>query len=233
MALFDLYQLADPYNLRRSDAEFLSNHSHPPPMSPTTQTQPRQTRSKVHLSLPLPVLPPPKTSRQRRDPATVVGLTPISRCKSIRQKQDGDTDRVDKYDREDYEECVWEDLSCRVFVDNEVFMKYVLHLPTDWRTKWAPVIDAVNTNANFEGHHEACRGLCDEKGTVEKDFYQPLVKTANAVLEVISRSKSLHWANPLHVLEVNSYGNAICDGGDMPKLVVDGKSSAKSFRAWL
>jgi len=274
MALFDLYQLAVLYNLRRFDAENISNRSHPPPMSPSTPPR-RVTRSMTHLS---PVFPPPKTPRQKRDPATIVGLTPIARGTCIRRKQEGNTDRVDGYDCGDYEEYVREDLSCRVFVDYEVFMKYVLHVPTGWKTEWATAINAVNANANFKNHYEAYCGLCKANGTVEKDLYQPLVETANAVLGVVSRHRfgntgtgksqyyhvndpnringgvmnkkglcpdlvllhnnrprpkegeSLHWANPLHILEVKSNNNAICDGRNMPKLVVDGKSSVGSFR---
>ena len=36
-------------------------------------------------------------------------------------------------------------------------------------------------------------------------------------------NKLLHWANPLQVLEVKPYDNALCDGKNMPRLVVGGK----------
>jgi len=276
MALFDLYQLAVLYNLRRFDAENISNRSHPPPMPPSTPPR-RVTRSMANLPLHTPALPPPKTPQQGRDPVTIAGLTPNARGAAVRRKQEGDTDRVDRYDCGDYEEYIREDLSCRVFVDYEVFMKYVLHVPADWETEWGPTIAAVNANANFKKHYKAYCRLSKANGGVEKDLYQPLVETANAVLSVASRSRigdtgpgksqyyhvndpnhinggvmskkglcpdlvllhnnrpcpeekeSLHWANPLHVLEVKSNGNAICDGTNMPKLVVDGKSSVGSF----
>ena len=276
MALFDLHQAALLYNLRRFDEEFLRNNSHPPPMFPTTP--PQSTKS-----LPLPTLPPPETPGRRRDPATIVGLTPTARGSSIRRRQDGDTDQAHKYDCADYKEYIREDLSCRVFVDYGVFMKYVLHVPNDWETKWKPAIDAVKADTNFGKHHKKYCGLCDENRTLEKNFYPPLVETANAVLDVVSRSNfnnipsekrqyyhinhpncvsggvidkkglspdlvllhedlprpgtnkngSLHWANPLHVLEVKPHGNAICNGRDMPRLVVDGKRARCSLRVWL
>ena len=37
--------------------------------------------------------------------------------------------------------------------------------------------------------------------------------------------ENLHWANPLHILEVKPYDNAICDGLDVPRLVVGGKAA--------
>lgn len=194
------------------------------------------------------------------------------------QKQDGNTDRGDKHDREDYDGYIREDLSCRVFVDYEVFLQYVLHVPEDWETKWGPALDAVKADANFKKHHEEYCGLCNRSGVVkERMFYLPLVEMANAVLDVVSRSnfddispdkrqyyhvnepnhvkggvmnkrglspdlvvldegrsrpeekESLHWANPLHVLEVKPHGNAICDGKSMPRLIVKGKHSVVRF----
>ncbi|KAF9642500.1 hypothetical protein BDM02DRAFT_3273448 [Thelephora ganbajun] len=277
MALVDFYQLAVIYNLRRRDADFPSNCSHP--LSMSTDAPP--TKPRVYSSLPPPTLPAPKTPQRRRGPATVVGLTPLSRGSSVRQRQEGDTDRVDRYDRGDYEEYVREDLNCRVFVDYEVFMKDVLHVPDDWRTEWGRAIEAVKADAKFNEHHERYCDLCEEAGTLEKHFYPPLMETANAVLDVVSRSyfkkippgkrqyyhvndpnhlkggvmnknslspdlvllhknrpdprtsrsRSLHWANPLHVLEVKPYDNALCDGKNMPRLVVDGVDPIQNHAA--
>ena len=275
MALFDLYQLAVIYNLRRSDAEFLPNHFHHSPMSSSTPSHSSPTKPRGWSSLPLPTLPLLPKTPKKGDPTTGPVLTPNSHGTAVRQKQDGNSDRIDKYDREDYEEYVREDLGSRVFVDYEVFMKYVLHVPEDWETKWKPALDAVKADANFQKFHKDYCGLCDGKKTPEKDFYPPLVQTANAVLDVVSRSNfegitsgkqqyyrvndprrisggvmnkhglspdlvlldkgfpdtstSLHWANPLHVLEVKPHDNAICDGENMPRLVVNGKCPAGSL----
>ena len=199
----------------------------------------------------------------------------------MRSRQEGHTtDRVDKYDREDYEEYIREDLGSRVFVDFEVFMKRVLHVPDDWKTRWAPAIEAVEADAQFDKHHQKYCGLCEKHGTLENDFYQPLMETANAALAVLSRSDfdgipseprqyyhtnhpnhvkggvmnkkhlspdlvllhqdrshpgrgSVHWANPLHVLEVKPYDNALCEGKNMPRLVVDGKRATRPCRVFL
>ena len=281
MALFDLYQLAVLYNLRRSDAEFLPNHSHRPPMSSATPSCSSPTKSRNCSSLPLPIPPTLPKTPKKRDPTTVTGLTPNARGSCVKQRQDGDTDRVDKYAREDYDGYVREDLSCRVFVDYGVFMEYVLHVPKDWRIKWKPALDAVKADANFKEYHQEYCGLCSQSGTLESAFYPPLADTANAVLDVVSRSnfddipsekrqyyhvndpnrikggvmnknglspdlvllhqnrprpqqkESVHWANPLHALEVKPNDNVICDGKYMPRLVVDGKCTVDLFRVWL
>jgi len=112
MALFDLYQLAALYNLRRCDAEFLPSRSHPLPMSATAPPHSSPTKPRAHLSLPPPTFSVPETPQHRCVPATVVSLTPLSRGSSVRQRQEGDTDRVNKYDRGDHEDYVREDLNC-------------------------------------------------------------------------------------------------------------------------
>ena len=279
MALFDLYQLAVLYNLRRFDAGFSPNHSHPSPMSGTTPSHPSPTKTRDHSSLPPPA--PPILPRTPKRPGTITlpVLTPISRGSSVKQKQDGDTDLVIKHNRDEYEAYIREDLSCRVFVDYEVFMRYVLHVPKDWKIEWKPALDKIKADANFKKHHEDYRRLCNINGAVgEKRFYKPLMDTANAVLDVLSRSEfdgiptgkrqyyhindpnhikggvmnkrglspdlvvlkkgrpgpgkmeSIHWANPLHVLEVKPDDNAICDGTCIPRLVVDGECAAGPFR---
>jgi len=282
MALFDFYRLAVLYNLRCRDAEFLPNHSHPLPMSTTIPPHSSLTDPKAHSSLPLPGFAVPKTPRHRRDPATVGGVTPTSRGSCVQQKQEGDTDRVFGCDRRDYEQYIREDLSCRVFVDFEVFMKDVLHVPENWKTLWSPAIDAVKTDADFNKHHKKYCKLCEEDGTLEKNFYPPLMETANAVLDVVHWSNfegipsekrqyyhvndpkhvkggvmdkrglspdlvllhqdrphpgsysdnKLHWVNPLHVLEVKPYDNALCDGNSIPRLAVDGKCEIFSYCIW-
>jgi hypothetical protein len=40
-----------------------------------------------------------------------------------------------------------------------------------------------------------------------------------------SKRRNLHWANTLHILEVKPYDNAICDGKDVPRLLVNGKAA--------
>ncbi|KAF9644498.1 hypothetical protein BDM02DRAFT_3272377 [Thelephora ganbajun] len=270
MALVDFYQLAVLYKLRRPDAGFLPIHPRPLPMSATTPPSSSVEPDQAHLS------PSPSTQTEFKTPERKRGagypvpdITPISLGSSIRQRQEGDTDRVEGYRRGDYDDYIREDLKSRVFVDLEVFMKNVLHVPDDWKTEWGPAIEAVKTDQKFEKHHEEYCQHCGRSSSQEVSFYKPLMNAANAVLDVLSRStlgdassgvpqyyhvndpkklrggvinrvslspdlvvlhkecqpskgEQLHWANPLHILEVKPFDGALCDGMNMPRLVVDG-----------
>ena len=81
-------------------------------------------------------------------------MTPISCESSVHTKQEGNTDRVYRYDRADHEDYIREDLSCQVFVDYEVFTEHVLHVPDDWQLRWGLVIETIKTNADFEKYHK-------------------------------------------------------------------------------
>jgi len=256
--------------------QFLSEHSYPPMSTPAPP--------RTHASLPHHNFVAPKTPPQRRpDPVTVSGLTPVSRGAAIRRGQEGDPDRVDKYDRADHEDYIREDLGCWVFVDYEVFMKQVLHVPDDWRTLWRRAIKAVTANKEFDRHYQKYCKMCNKGKTPEKAFYSPLMETANAVLEVVSWSKFkyipsekrqyycvtdltrlrgrvmnkrslcpdkilmyqnrtppsnpkdgfVYWPNPLHILEVKPYDNALCNGENMPHLIVDGEHAGWRLCGWL
>ena len=277
MALIDFYQLAVLHKLSRADPGFPSISSHrlcmpdtPPPHSPSPSVEPDDARS----SLPPSIQPRLKTPERKPSANRLVqDTTPVSRGSSVRQRQEGDTDRVEGYNRDDYEEYIREDLKSRVFVDYEVFMKSVLHVPEDWETLWKSVMEKIEANPRFQKHHTEYFNCCDGSATREELFYRPLAKMANTALDIWSEfggsdsgvpqtyhvnsprklqggifnkanlspdlvvlhkdcsteSNSLHWANALHVLEVKPYGNAICDGRDLPRLMVDGERATGSF----
>ena len=183
MALVDFYQLVDLYKPLPTDGCFLPIHCRPLPMSTTPPRSPLPSAESAQ----------PQFATPRRDPSVLCdapGSTPNSRGSSVRKNQEGDTDRIEGYKREDYEDYIREDLSSRVFVDFEVFMKSVLHVPADWKTQWGPVIEAVKADQEFREHHEGYCRQCDKSGSPEKSFYDPLRNTANAVLRVLSRSSS-------------------------------------------
>jgi hypothetical protein len=281
MALVDFCQLVDLYKLHRADAGFLSTHPHPlsmpattPPLSPSPSVEPDE----VHLPPPPPVQFEFKTPERRSGAVRpVLGVTPVSNGASVRQRQEGDTDQINKYDRDDYESYIREDLRNRVFVDFEVFMKAVLHVPVDWKIRWKPAIDAVKANQKFRRYHKVYCEHCENEYSLEKPFYEPLMYSANAILDVLTQStfedissgipqryhvkstdrlqggvinkrglspdlvslhaeckpseaQPLHWANPLHVLEVKPFDNSLCDGTNMPRLVVDGEHPTLFFR---
>jgi len=280
MALVDFYALVALHNMRRADAGCLSIPSHllmsssTPPRSPSPSVEPDEARLSPTIQSEF------KTPERKRGPSRPVpDLTPLSLGSSMRQRQEGDTDRVEKFNREDYDDYIREDLRSRVFVDFEVFMKYVLHVPDDWKTAWGPAIEAIKADPDFKGHHEEYCKQCNKYGSQEESFYAPLVNTANAVLDVLSRStfdgispkipqyyhvndpkklrggvfnkfnlspdlvllhdecqpsekEDLHWANPLHILEVKPYDNALCDGTRLPRLVIDGQCAKGSPHPW-
>ena len=265
MALIDFFQVVELYKLRCADGCFLPIDPDPLPMSapPPRPSTPLFGSHRVRIGTPKRIA---SISRSRPGP------TPPNRGSSSRKGQEGDTDRDEKYAREDYDNYIREDLNSRVFVDFEVFLKSVLHAPNDWKTQWNPAIEKVKTNENFKAHHKKYCQQCEEVGALETMFYRPLADTANAVLDVVSwpefkdisdsgnpqyyqvynkkslrggvmskknlspdlvvlhkdlkpvPGKNLRWANALHVLEVKPSDAAICDGMNMPRLIVDGKS---------
>ena len=89
-----------------------------------------------------------------------------------------------------YDDCIRQDLTSRVFVDFEVFIKHVLHVPDDWRTLWGPAIDAVKVDSAFNKHHKEYREHCDGIGLQEYTFHGPVMDIMNTVIEVWSRSTS-------------------------------------------
>lgn len=178
MALIDFYQLVDLYKLRHSNASLLPIHPDPLPMSITpplgSLVQPNNFIAKT----------PKRDASVSRN---VLGYTPGNYGAALRPKVEGNTDRDDGYARDDYEEYVREDLNSRVFVDFEVFLKSVLHVPPDWRTKWKEMIDGVKAGDEFVAHHgEYCR-QCEIRNSLEEPFYEPLMKTANAALDVVTQ----------------------------------------------
>jgi len=176
MALIDFYQLVDLHKLRHSDASFLPIHPPPLPLSatpPRSLVQPGQFVSKT----------PKRDASVSRN---VPGPTPGNCGAAVRKKVEGNTDRDEGYARDDYDDYIREDLNSRVFVDFEVFLKSVLHVPPDWKSKWKATIDAVKADDKFVAHHGEYCCQCGICGSLEKLFYEPLMKTTNAVLDTVA-----------------------------------------------
>ena len=51
-----------------------------------------------------------------------------------------------------------------------------------------PAIEEIKANAKFDKHHKNYCNVCEESDTLKKNFYPALMKTAKAVLQVVSRS---------------------------------------------
>ena len=195
MALVDFYQLAVLYKLSHRDAGVLTNHSNPPPMSSATL-------SSSHSSAVEPSkadsLPPPSThsglvTPKRKRDATHPGpnSTPVSVGTSILQKLSPDADETQKYDSAKYEEYIVQDFERhRVFVDIDVFMKHVLHVPKNWKQLWGPTIRAIKRNGVFSAAHWDYSRQCGTQGVQEWRFYKPLVDMGNTILDLAESSSN-------------------------------------------
>ena len=264
MALVDICKWLSPFNTRHPDPCF---YPVPFPLPLSGLSTPGSRSPSVGPQGSRPKTPDYGPSNSYGGP----GSTPSARGSGVRKKVEGNSDRVDNYKCSDYDEYIHHDLRNRVFVDFEVFLKSVLHVPADWKTLWKSDIEAVRKDDRFGEHYNKYRQRCEMEKPGEQSFYKPLMDTANAVLTVISSTesnnvsgnpqyyhvndpntlrggvinksgglipdlvvlhedcrppdgKNLHWANVLHVLEVKPLSSAICDGDNVYKLMVDGKT---------
>ena len=186
MVLIDFYQIALSFNLSCRDGGPLSNCSNPPPMPPTAPFSFRPLPDKPTRTVPLipcSVQFPPKTPEPKHDVAhSVPNLTPLSKGVAILQKLSPDADEPQKYDSAKYEQYITQDFEAhRVFVDIEVFMENVLHVPKNWKELWGPTIGRIKHDLDFSVAYLDYCSQCDTEGPEER-FYGPLVGMANAIL---------------------------------------------------
>lgn len=113
------------------------------------------------------------------------GSAPKNHGSSAREAPEDD---VNQDDCQDYDFHICEELHNRVFVDFEVFMKSVLHVPHDWKDVWGLAIAVVKTNGNFAKCHAQYCQKCNQPGLHKKSFYTPFVDTMNTVLDALSGS---------------------------------------------
>ena len=192
MALVDFHQLAVLYNLSR-DAGVLSNRSHPPPMStPSSPPSPPVDSGQTASSIFPPIQSGLKTPERKPDAArSVPDPTPLTIGSSILHKLQPDTNQAPKYDITKCEQYIIQDFERhRVFVDIEVFMKRVLHVPENWKKLWGPTIRRIKQDAPFSIAHLNYTHKCETRGIEECEFYGPLVDMGNAILDVSSTAKS-------------------------------------------
>ena len=287
MALIDFYQLAVLHKLSHCDVGILSDRSHPPPMpgaTPSNSRSPPNRPDRTALSTSLSTRLVPGKSEHKR--GATRDSTPFSVGTSILQKLNPDADRAQKYASAKCEQYIAQDFERhRVFVDMEVFMKSVLHVPKDWRELWGQTIKDIKKDEVFSLAYACYSDQCNTPGTHESRFYKPLVEMANAILDFSAepssddsvkpttpqrylrndpqrvlrgvmndlspdivavhkdflphilprerderrlRLSSLTWAQPLQILEVKPWDNALIDGLCMPRLKVDGEHTTTS-----
>ena len=100
-----------------------------------------------------------------------------------------DKNKPQKYCSATYEQYLIQELEHhRVFVDMDVFMKYVLHVPDNWEELWGPTIERIKREIPFSFAHWDFTGKCDDQESLEEDLYGPLVEMNNAILDVCESS---------------------------------------------
>ena len=185
MALIDFYQLAVLHKLSRNYGRVLSESSDPPPMP--------ATKSPAFLSPSVrfdeTTLLEPKTPQHNHDATRSAPFsTPISVGTTILPKLRTDTaqtaKQTTKYDCAKYEQYIVQDFERhRVFVDIDVFMTNVLHVPEDWKKLWGGTINEIKRSPVFVDALFKYIGVCETHGAREQLFYRPLVDVANAIFD--------------------------------------------------
>ena len=193
MALVDFYQLAVLYNLSHRDVGALSNRSHLPHMSTTAPSGSRSSAAnpnRTHLPLPSSTQFALKTPERKRNATrSVPGPTPVSHGTCVLQKLQPDTDEEETYDSAKYERYITQDFERhRVFVDIDVFMKHVLHVPEDWEDLWGRTIRRVRRDSVFSKAQWKYYEQCGTPGVKECDLYGPLIAMGNAILNLSTTS---------------------------------------------
>jgi hypothetical protein len=144
----------------------------------------------AHSSLTNSTQPKSKAPRRKRGATrSVPGTTPLTDGSSVGQSQELDADSVGEYDSTDYENSILQDFERhRVFVDIEVFMKHVLHVPDDWETRWGSTIERIKVTGSFSALYMKYCAECNIRGVQEKKPYGLLMGMGNAILDVASES---------------------------------------------
>ena len=200
MALVDFHQLTILYKLACEDVRVHSNPPNPPQMVETRSQLRLKSYSTViglgnrsYLSRPLP--PEPRTPTRRRFThypfQGSVLSTPIALGVAAADKLKLDPDQPQKGNSAKYEEFLTHDFERhRVFVDIDVFMDHVLHVPNRWKTEWKATIEKIKNDSSFSAALQEYKGLC-EKGGLEVLFYKPLVEMANAIFNGAKSSRRI------------------------------------------
>jgi len=171
MVLIDFYQLAVSFKLSCGNVG-ISNPSHPPSIPATTSSNSRSPTDRSGRIGPFvsPTQFAPKTPEREPDATqSVSDRTLLSAGTS----------------------CAQDFKHHRVFVDIEVFMKHVLHVPEDWRELWGETIKKIKRDPAFSFAHLDYSSKCRTQG-VGGRFYRPLVDMANAIFSCSESSQRDH-----------------------------------------
>ena len=92
--------------------------------------------------------------------------------------------KTPRYDSPEYERYIIQDFDYhRVFIDIDVFMKHVLHVPENWKELWGETVRRIKRDKAFSIAHWDYSRQCETQGVQERGFYKPLVDMGNAILD--------------------------------------------------
>jgi len=192
----------------------------------------------------------PATMQLRRRGATqsAPNPTPMTRGASILHRLRHATEQPPEHD----DEYSLREFECsRVFVDVDVFMKHILHVPENWRKLWGRTIMRIKRDGAFSISYWDYRHECEIQGVEESRLYRPLVDMANAVLDSLTKDsldESVKLRTPQRYLrnnpkkvhpkgsnltraeppQVESSDDALDDGSWIPRLKVNGERATTS-----
>jgi len=217
MVLVDFYQLAVLHKLSHGGAGDLFDCPDPPTMPAATQSSsrlPAVETDQPHSIFPLPTPPVPRTPKRKHSAIqSTPNLTPTTRGTSVLQRLRHAADETKKYDSSKYEEYIVQDFERhRVFVDIDVFMKHVLHVPDNWKDLWGETIRQIERDAAFSISYMDYSIQCSTSGAEETRFYKPLVDMTNAILDFSanrSENESVKPKTPQRYLR-NDPRNVLC-----------------------
>ena len=196
-------------------------------------------------------MPAAMQSRKRDATQSAPNLTPMPRGSSILHKPGHAPEQPSKYD-DDY---ILGDFDYRrVFIDIDVFMEHVLHVPENWRGLWRRTIMRIKRDETFSISYWDYRRECGIRSPKESRFYRPLVDMSNAILKFSTEDsldepvklrtppryprknpEKVHpegsnptRAQPLQVPEVELLDDALDDGSRIPRLKVNGEQATTS-----
>lgn len=180
--------------------------------------RPRTVRTSQISSLPLPKRF--SSSKSRRNPSATRSLTPNPIPYGSSFLQTLEPEQPD-HSISTCEKCIQDFEHHRVFVDVEVFMKHVLHVPDNWTKVWGRTIRAIKRNDAFSAALCEYNSRCETKRALESNFYGPLVAMVNAVSDFVTGPLSVKVVEPKALPPRPGNGPGTVPGGVLSELSPD------------
>ena len=197
----------------------------PPPAKPkplpVSPTIPLSAIEPDQVDFPVPPSKFKLQTPERSIEAPVPHPTPVAVGTAIKSRLQPDTDEPEDRRSSKFEDYISQDFdNHRIFVDIEVFMKSVLHVPENWRKLWGPTIDRIKCHPVFTASHLDYIEKCGKPSTLESEFYDPLVRMGNAILD-FSKQKGDPPTKPITPQRYLRNDHKKISGGVINKLCPD------------